>query len=220
MKFSLKFLCWNNHFEGKIQFFTLFSHAIKWHFPFARSSFAVVTSSATKVQFPVNFQTRPSEEIKGKSLVRRRNETWLDCAKDSRRRRFCQQEKVVFVEKKQEILLSKKNKKLNNLRKMETLTYQHREHQPVLYEIKQKGNSQTCYVMVQNVKVSASTVSRNLFSTRRHLSKRVRLSSFFFRELLIRAIPFCWQRWRDLRSVGSGKVIVALKMFIGSSARQ
>jgi hypothetical protein len=44
---------------------------------------------------------------------------------------------------------------------METLTYQHREHRQVqpdnwLYEIKQKGDSQTCYVMVQNVQVRTS----------------------------------------------------------------
>lgn len=39
---------------------------------------------------------------------------------------------------------------------METLTYQ---HQPKnwLYEIKQKGDSQTCYVMVQNAKVRILT---------------------------------------------------------------
>lgn len=36
---------------------------------------------------------------------------------------------------------------------METITYQH-QPENWLYEIKQKGNSQTCYVMVQNVKVS------------------------------------------------------------------
>jgi hypothetical protein len=36
-----------------------------------------------------------------------------------------------------------------------TLTYQHqRQPENWLYEIKQKGDSQTCYVMVQNVKVS------------------------------------------------------------------
>lgn len=35
---------------------------------------------------------------------------------------------------------------------METLTYQH-QPENWLYEITQKGNSQTCYVMVENVKV-------------------------------------------------------------------
>lgn len=70
---------------------------------------------------------------------------------------------------------------------METLTYQHREHHQVqpdnwLYEIKQKGNSQTCYVMVQNVKVRTSTIYRvvalerlamteTCFLARRHLNK-------------------------------------------------
>jgi hypothetical protein len=38
---------------------------------------------------------------------------------------------------------------------METLTYQH-QPENWLYEIKQKGNSQTCYVMVQNAKVCIS----------------------------------------------------------------
>lgn len=36
---------------------------------------------------------------------------------------------------------------------METLTYQHQQPKNWLYEIKQKGDSQTCYVMVQNAKV-------------------------------------------------------------------
>lgn len=38
---------------------------------------------------------------------------------------------------------------------METLTYQH-QPESWLYEIKQKGDSQTCYVMVQNANVSFS----------------------------------------------------------------
>lgn len=82
---------------------------------------------------------------------------------------------------------------------METLTYQHREqsrpvqlcpvqhrpeqHRPVqpdswLYEIKQKGNSQTCYVMV---KVRTSSIfkvggTKLVFPVRKHLSKPFRLS--------------------------------------------
>jgi hypothetical protein len=36
---------------------------------------------------------------------------------------------------------------------METLTYQPRQPDNWLYEIKQKGDSKTCYVMVQNAKV-------------------------------------------------------------------
>ncbi len=36
---------------------------------------------------------------------------------------------------------------------MGTLTYQHRQPDNWLYEIKQKGDSKTCYVMVQNAKV-------------------------------------------------------------------
>jgi hypothetical protein len=45
-----------------------------------------------------------------------------------------------------------------------TLTYQHqRQPEKWLYEIKQKGNSQTCYVMVQNVKVSPMMTFPRLF---------------------------------------------------------
>lgn len=48
---------------------------------------------------------------------------------------------------------------------METLTYQH-QPENWLYEIKQKGDSQTCYVMVQNAKVCISStflIENNFF---------------------------------------------------------
>lgn len=64
-----------------------------------------------------------------------------------------------------------------------TLTYQ-RQQQPDnwLYEIKQKGNSQTCYVMVQNVKVR--------FINLRRLTDYFRLS---LNSINIRSIiEFCW----------------------------
>jgi regulator of replication initiation timing len=47
-------------------------------------------------------------------------------------------------------LTSEKTRKQMTI--METLTYQHQQPKNWLYEIKQKGDSQTCYVMVQNAK--------------------------------------------------------------------
>lgn len=47
---------------------------------------------------------------------------------------------------------------------MQTLTYQ-RQPENWLYEIKQKGDSQTCYVMVQNAKVCTFFCSYRAFSS-------------------------------------------------------
>lgn len=61
---------------------------------------------------------------------------------------------------------------------METLTYQPRQPENWLYEIKQKGDPKTCYVMVQNAKVRiplslarTSLIKSILFPNRAKYSK-------------------------------------------------